>query len=185
MIYDHEWFYLPRSCLMLPQGALNNHHWFPWCPWKWKHFCRFSLTISRQPCSKLSALCGDRLYRYPSRFASKSGSEVAREDLGKVSKAVSWCHMYHWTSQQWAPVWKHFCRFALTTSHHQSYSKLYGAVDSIGSPYWWVKVALMVPETWERLVKLPHDATLTNKILIDKSIKKYSMKKRLNSLLKR
>ena len=34
-------------------------------------------------------------------------------------------------------------------------------VDFIGSPDWWVGVALMVPETWGSFVRLLRDITLT------------------------
>ena len=43
----------------------------------------------------------------------------------------------------------------------QAAPKLSGGVGSIRCLDWLVRVALMVPETWEGILKLPHDATLT------------------------
>ena len=45
--------------------------------------------------------------------------------------------------------------------HLPAAPKLSVGVHSIRSPDWGVRVALMVPEAWESVVKLPHDTTWT------------------------
>ena len=54
--------------------------------------------------------------------------------------------------------WKHFCRLA---DYNSSELALYGDVNFIRSQDQEVRVALMVPETWESSVKLSHDVTVT------------------------
>ena len=54
--------------------------------------------------------------------------------------------------------WKHFCRLA---DYNSSELALCGDVNFIQSQDQEVRVALMVPETWESSVKLSHDVTVT------------------------